>query len=191
VPTVRLSADDWAVAAIEVIALGGLGGLSVEGLARDLGVTKGSFYWHFADRSELVAAALELWEQRATLDVVAELDSIGDPAKRLRALFEQSFGDEVNGLVDVALVTQVDEPIVGTVARRVTARRIAFLERAFRDLGFTPARAAIRARVAYSTYVGHFLVRRSLPDDAILSAPTHTYRRQLLELLSSPAEATR
>ena len=54
----------------------------------------------------------------------------------------------------------------------------------FRELGFTPGKAAIRARVAYSAYIGHFLVRRSLPDDQVLAVRTNDYRRQLLGLLS-------
>lgn len=183
--TQRLSADDWVVAAVEVIALRGLTNLSVEGLARKLGVTKGSFYWHFSDRAELVAVALEMWEQQATLDLIAELEAIDDPAERLRVLFEQSFGDEVHGLVDAALVTQVDDPTVGPVVRRVTARRIAFLEQVFGELGLTPAGAASRARIVYSTYVGHFLVRRCAPEDTVLSAPASDYRRQLLALMSA------
>ena len=184
-PPSRLSADDWALAALEVIALRGLEGLSVEGLARHLGVTKGSFYWHFTDRSKLVEAALHLWEQRGTIDVIAQLETMDDPADQLRSLFDASFGDEAHGLVDVAMVARADDPTVGPVVSRVTEKRIAFLHQLFRELGFTPAKAAVRARVAYSAYIGHFLVRRSLPCDAVLVARPNAYRRQLLELLSA------
>ncbi len=184
-PASRLSTEDWALAALEVIALRGLEGLTVEGLARRLGVTKGSFYWHFADRSELIGTALQLWEQRGTLDVIAQLETLDDPADQLRAMFEASFGDEVHGLVDVAMVTRTDDARVGPVVRRVSETRIAFLHQLFRALGFTPARAAVRARVAYSAYIGHFLVRRALPADAVLVTRTNAYRRQLLNLLSA------
>jgi hypothetical protein len=90
----------------------------------------------------------------------------------------------VHGLVDVAMVTRADDPTVGPVVHRVSQARIAFLERVFSELGFTPRKAAIRARVAYSAYIGHFLVRRSLPDDPVLAVRTDDYRRQLLGLLS-------
>ena len=172
------------MAALEVIALRGIEGLSVEGLARQLGVTKGSFYWHFTDRSQLIATTLVVWEQRGTLDVIAQLQTLDDPADQLRSLFDTSFGDEVHGLVDVAMVTRADDPTVGPVVHRVSETRIAFLEQVFRALGLPPGKAAIRARVAYSAYIGHFLVRRSLPDDPILVLRTKGYRRQLLELLS-------
>lgn len=173
------------MAALEVIALRGLEGLTVEGLARRLGVTKGSFYWHFADRSELIGTALQLWEQRGTLDVIAQLETLDDPADQLRALFETSFGDEVHGLVDVAMVTRTDDARVGPVVRRVSETRIAFLHQLFGALGFTPATAAVRARVAYAAYIGHFLIRRSLPADEVLVLHANAYRRQLLDLLSA------
>ena len=58
----RLSADDWALGALDVIAEQGLAAVAVEPLARRLGVTKGSFYWHFPSREALLVAALDLWE---------------------------------------------------------------------------------------------------------------------------------
>src|SRR5690606_21017046 len=58
----RLSADDWAEAALDLIAEQGVAAVAVEPLARRLGVTKGSFYWHFPSRDALLQAALERWE---------------------------------------------------------------------------------------------------------------------------------
>ena len=66
-----LTAADWAEAALQLIAEAGLGSLTVDTLAARLGVTKGSFYWHFKGRSELLAAALGRWEQRATAETIA------------------------------------------------------------------------------------------------------------------------
>ena len=63
----RLSAQDWARAAVKAIANGGLAAVAVEPLARTLGVTKGSFYAHFRNRDELVTAALAEWRERSTL----------------------------------------------------------------------------------------------------------------------------
>ena len=180
-----LRAADWSRAALAVIAVGGVDRITVEGLARQLGVTKGSCYWHFADRAALISGALEMWEREATLDVIEELRRIPDPALRLRTLFETSFGDTEHGPIDVALVTRVDDPIVGPVVSRVTAKRIAFLEEVYRELGLTAGRAAGQARITYCTYVGHFQVRRSLPDDGLLAEPTSAYLRQLLETVTA------
>lgn len=57
----RLRAVDWAQAALDVVATDGVNAVAVEPLARKLGVTKGSFYWHFPSRDALLHAALERW----------------------------------------------------------------------------------------------------------------------------------
>ncbi|WP_412543871.1 TetR/AcrR family transcriptional regulator [Longispora sp. K20-0274] len=57
----RLTAEDWAEAALLAFAEGGLAAVAVEPIATRLGATKGSFYWHFPHRDALVVAALALW----------------------------------------------------------------------------------------------------------------------------------
>src|SRR5690606_37186067 len=84
----RLSADDWAQAALELIAEQGVAAVAVEPLARRLGVPKGSFYWHFPSREALLVAALERWEQVEQEEVFGQLEAIPDPAQRLRSLFD-------------------------------------------------------------------------------------------------------
>src|SRR5690606_41191321 len=70
----RLRAEDWAVAALDVIAEQGLAAVAVEPLARRLGVTKGSFYWHFPSREALLVAALERWEAMEQETVFGQLE---------------------------------------------------------------------------------------------------------------------
>jgi len=82
-----LTAADWAEAALQLIAEAGLGGLTVDTLARRLGVTKGSFYWHFKGRQELLAAALERWEGRIG-ETITGLSAIPDAAHRIRLMIE-------------------------------------------------------------------------------------------------------
>ena len=81
-----LAAGDWTEAALETLARGGLAAVAVEPLAKSLGTTKGSFYWHFADRNALLEATLELWERRDTDRVLASIDESQDVATRLRKL---------------------------------------------------------------------------------------------------------
>ena len=57
------SADDWVDAAYRRFNEGGLAAVRVEAVARDLGATKGSFYWHFTDRGALVDDVLTRWEE--------------------------------------------------------------------------------------------------------------------------------
>ncbi|NLB15124.1 MAG: TetR/AcrR family transcriptional regulator, partial [Gammaproteobacteria bacterium] len=83
----RLSANDWAQAALDLIAEEGVHAVAVEPLARRLGVTKGSFYWHFPSRDALLRAALERWEQVELDEVFARLEAVVDPRERMRELF--------------------------------------------------------------------------------------------------------
>ncbi|CAB4595827.1 MAG: TetR family transcriptional regulator [Actinobacteria bacterium] len=156
----KVGKDDWIRAALEVIAVEGVGGGKVEALAARLGITKGSFYWHFSDRRDLVEGALDLWYRLATAEVIERLDRIDDPERRLRALFAESFGDIVNGPIDALLVGQADDPVIGPTVVRVTEERLAFLTRAYRDLGLPRGRAAARARLAYAAYLGMSQLRR-------------------------------
>src|SRR5688572_15346797 len=81
-----LGPSDWTEAALAALARGGLPAVAVEPLAKSLGTTKGSFYWHFADRNALLEATLELWERRDTDRVIESLDGSRDAQSRLRTL---------------------------------------------------------------------------------------------------------
>ncbi len=81
-----LTAEDWVRAALRALAKGGVGAVAVEPLAQQLGVTKGSFYWHFPTRDALLSAALEHWEKESTEAVIVAVDTIADPRDRLMRL---------------------------------------------------------------------------------------------------------
>src|SRR5690348_18444965 len=83
----RLSAADWERGALEMIAQEGVGALAVEALARRLGVTKGSFYWHFKNREALLQAALNRWEVDDTRELSGHVEAVGEhPRERHGAL---------------------------------------------------------------------------------------------------------
>jgi AcrR family transcriptional regulator len=74
-----LGREQWLTAAVAALIRGGLDAVAVEPLATSLGVTKGSFYWHFENRDALIAALVEQWEAVGTEQVIAELDAIAPP----------------------------------------------------------------------------------------------------------------
>jgi AcrR family transcriptional regulator len=86
----RLSAADWEQAALDLIAAQGVGAVAVEALARRLGVTKGSFYWHFPTREALLKVALERWERQDTDNVLGQVEPIADARARLSELFRRN-----------------------------------------------------------------------------------------------------
>ncbi|MGK2948887.1 MAG: TetR/AcrR family transcriptional regulator [Acidimicrobiales bacterium] len=156
----RVGKEQWTRAALEAIAEEGVAGVKVEALARQLGITKGSFYWHFRDRAELIEAALEQWYRLGTAEIIERLDRIEDPEHRLRALFTESFGDLVSGPIDALLLGQVDDSVVGPVVVRCTSERLRFLTRTYRELGVPSPRATARARLVYAAYLGTGHLRR-------------------------------
>lgn len=164
----RLSAADWEQAALELIEEQGVAAISVELLARRLGVTKGSFYWHFASRDALVEAALRRWEQFDTDTVVGQVDRIADPRERLVELFRRTSHEIRDHVIYSALMRAIDHPAVQPVMQRVSQRRVAYLAAAMRAAGLDRDEAAQRAQLAYAAYVGmlQLIMHRLLPRPA-------------------------
>jgi AcrR family transcriptional regulator len=153
----QLGREDWVRAAIAALARGGVEAVRVEPLARRLRVTKGSFYWHFRDRPELLNALLDTWEARGTLAVIERVESLGGgPEQRLWRLFEIVVR-EGQGAGEHAIRTWArTDPAAAEVLRRVDARRIQYLEGLFRQLGFAEEEAQARARLVYCALVGEW-----------------------------------
>ncbi|WP_051571320.1 TetR/AcrR family transcriptional regulator [Cryptosporangium arvum] len=160
----RLSADDWAAEALTVLGEKGLTGVAVEPIAARLGATKGSFYWHFANRNALVEAALARWEQ-VTEGIVTAMDEEPDPKRRLRRLFRHVVTGATSNGVELALLGTADDPRVAPVLRRVTQRRLRYVADTFAAIGFDERAARQRAVLAYTAYLGHVQLASTAPDE--------------------------
>lgn len=150
----RLSAGDWAQAALDLIAEQGVAAVAVEPLARRLGVTKGSFYWHFPSRDALLQAALERWEQVEQETVFGSVEAVPDPRERLRALFLVVAHEAKSHIIYSELLKALDHPTVKPVIERVSGRRLDYLTASLRQAGMGRIDAQHRARLAYAAYVG-------------------------------------
>lgn len=176
-----LTTADWAEAALQLIAEKGLGALTVDALAARLGVTKGSFYWHFAGRSELIAAALARWEERATMQAIKALESVSEPRRRLELLLDASSQAPRSRSLYAALAEAAEDPVVRQVLNRVASARIAYLETCYRNLGLAQARAKARAVLAYASYRGLLQLAHEAP--AALPADWSIYPDVIREAL--------
>ena len=93
-PNARRSKQDWIHAALEALRDEGVEGVRVEPLAVRLGVTKGSFYWHFETREQLLTAALDSWVARGTEAIIEHVDGVqAGPAAKLRELWRRTVTD--------------------------------------------------------------------------------------------------
>lgn len=181
----RLSAADWTAAALAALADGGLAAVAVEPIAARLGTTKGSFYWHFAGRDALIAAALELWERVDTEDVIAAIDAEAPGLPRLRALIRGAVQGRTRDAAraELALLATARHPLVAPVLSRVTRRRLDYLAEQFTELGFPPGEAARRGQLAYSSYLGVTQLAHATPGEADLSP---AYLDTMVETLTTP-----
>lgn len=151
---IRLSAADWEQAALDVLAESGVSAVAVEPLARRLGVTKGSFYWHFPNRDALLKAAIERWERGDEAEVLVPAEAIANPQQRLRELIRQVSFERQSHAIFAALLKALDQPQIQPIIERVSERRLSFLSAAFRDAGLDAKSATNRARLTYTAYVG-------------------------------------
>ncbi|MFT3763491.1 MAG: TetR/AcrR family transcriptional regulator [Pseudoxanthomonas sp.] len=179
----RLSAEDWAQAALDLIAEQGVAAVAVEPLARRLGVTKGSFYWHFPSRDALLQAALERWETFEQEAVFGTLEAVPDPRERLRALF-QVVGHEVKPhVVYSELLKALDHPAVQPVIDRVSQRRLDYLIASFRQAGMDRTQAQHRARLTYAAYVGFLQLSLQLQQPKLTHEEFEAYLAHVIDTL--------
>ncbi|MGW0561031.1 TetR/AcrR family transcriptional regulator [Streptomyces sp. NPDC003016] len=160
----RLSARDWADAALTAIGEGGLAAVAVEPLAARLGTTKGSFYWHFTNREALIEAALARWAETATEAAITEIDTEPDPASRIRRLFTEATVSAIDDPLEVSLLATASHPQVAAALKRVTERRVEYVAGLFADLGFSEPEARRRGLLAYSVYLGHSQLGHAAPS---------------------------
>lgn len=158
----RLSAGDWQQAALDALSEAGLQGIAIEMLAKRLGVTKGSFYWHFDSRDALIQAALELWESQEQEQVFGKLDTLPDAQARLKALIALVASELRAHKIYSELLKAVDHPLVRPVLERVSKRRIDYLTASFRQAGMPRSAAINRARLTYAAYVGFLQLNMQL-----------------------------
>ena len=156
---VRTPRSAWVYAALQALAAGGPDAVRVEALAASLGVSKGGFYWHFADRQALVTEMLDTWEKTGTEDIIAQVESqSGDARARLRKLLEITTSPQ--GLaVELAVRdwARRDDDVAGRL-RRADNRRMDFVRSLFRPLCADEDDVEVRSMTAYSLVIGSYFV---------------------------------
>ncbi len=157
-----LTPERWIEAATEVLVDEGIAHVRVDVLATQLGVTRGSFYWHFKDREELLRAVLASWRESATIALTARLaNAHADPREQLRDVLSLPFRGRA-----AARAARIELAIRAWARRDTLARyavdeadaaRLAHISQIFSSLGFGLAEARARAVMAYGLVVAESL----------------------------------
>lgn len=155
----RRTKQDWIAAALRALAREGIGGVRVEALARDLGVTKGSFYWHFADLEALHTAIFETWEDVGTQRIIALVEREGgSPEVRLKRLWEVCSGPDIGPELALRDFARHDARAAALV-ERVDQARMAYLRTLFAAHGCAADETEARAMLLYSLLIGTYFIR--------------------------------
>ncbi len=153
---VRTPRSAWIDAGLRALAAGGPDAVRVETLAAELGVTKGSFYWHFDGRDALLAEMLDTWERAGTADVITRVDDeVSDPRAKVRQLFKLAPAADRLFTVEIALRdwARRDDDVAGRL-RRVDRRRMAYLRSLFTQFCDGDDEVDARSMLAYSLFIG-------------------------------------
>ena len=155
-----LTPDDWMAGGFRALTAGGPQAIRIEAIARELGVSKGSFYWHFKDAPAFKRAMLAHWAEIATGTVISEVMESGpDPRGQLRRLVEiatDNRADPYGGKLAEAAIrdwARYDADAAGTVYA-IDQQRLAFLQSLFAASGVPAARAASFASIFFGAFIG-------------------------------------
>jgi AcrR family transcriptional regulator len=154
----RLGAQDWLRAAREELIEHGILSVKVDRIARRLRITRGSFYWHFKDRRDLLAQLLRSWVATNTAPFKRVLHSTQDGHAKFQAIIdlwlaEKEYDPKFDaGVREWARVSRR----VAQIVRRADDERIEVLRSIFVDLGYKGTDALVRARITYFHQVGYY-----------------------------------
>jgi len=178
-----LSAGDWEQQALVLIAEKGIRAVAVESLAKRMGVTKGSFYWHFHNRESLLEQSLIRWEKHDAANLQTSLSAIDDPRERLRSFFRRTGREKLTHNVYSSLCMASDHPQVEPLLERVAERRMKHIEKAYEEIGFDPQQASHRARLTYSAYLGFLQLQRQHQTPNLSSEEFEAYMTHVIATL--------
>jgi len=158
----RLTRDDWLDAAFQAVVDGGFDKVRVLLLADALGVTRGSFYWHFSDHAELLSALLARWHAREvaanrTMAAASSIDARADLEQLLENALAHAGADLENMRFELALRGQGRrDPAVAAMLAEVDAQRMALFTDKFLRYTGNEAKSAELAVLFYLAIVGSY-----------------------------------
>jgi AcrR family transcriptional regulator len=167
----RTPRSSWIDEGLKALAAGGPDAVRIEPLARALGVSKGGFYWHFADRQALLEELLDTWERMSVDEVIERVEGLGGDARaRLRGLFSLASSSEDLLAIDLAVRDwSRRDPAVAERLRRADNRRMEYMRSLFAAFCPDEDDVEVRCMLAFSLWIGnHFVAadhgRRSRAD---------------------------
>ncbi|MGM0562227.1 MAG: TetR/AcrR family transcriptional regulator [Pseudomonadota bacterium] len=170
--SLRTSKRDWLKAAVEILVSEGIDRVKVQVIARNLGVSRSSFYWFFKSRQDLLDQLLTYWRDLNTRSLLERAERPAESACRsVLNIFECWVNEELfDPRLDIAVR---DWARRSSEVRKVVDdgddRRMNALTRMFRRHGYPEEEAFIRARVLYFMQIGYYSLEIDEPMETRLS----------------------
>ena len=190
-PRAGLTPDDWVRAATQVLVDHGIDHVRVDVLAGELNVTRGSFYWHFRDREDLLRRVLQAWREEATVQLSKRLAlARSEPRELLADVVTLPFrGRAAVRAARIELAIRAwarRDPMARQALEEADASRIGYHEALFLALGFAAEEAAHRAFLLYGYEVAESLMAAQGSEAQRLAR-----RRFVLQLAQQPLTTAR
>ena len=158
----QLSAKDWLDQGLRTLAERGYTALKAEPLAKAMGVSRGSFYWHFADVGAFHAAILKHWHEVAAERIIANVEAAAANDNPLPFLLRRVFGERLS-LENAVRSWAAVEPAAKAAVQAIDRRRLRYVESLLRASGLAPNVARARAQILYWAFVGYALSDKPPP----------------------------
>ena len=157
-----LSASDWLDQGLKTLAKSGFTALKAEPLAKALRVSRGSFYWHFADIAAFHAAILARWHEVAAEQIIANVEAASKDESPLALLLRRVFGERLTLERAVRTWASVD-PAARAAVQAIDRRRLSYVESLLTQSGLSTDAARARAQILYWAFLGFALSDQPLP----------------------------
>ncbi len=160
-PTVdrkQLQRFDWLRRALDIFISEGIDAVRITRLADDLKVTRGSFYWHFENREDLIDSLVSYWKDKNTVAITQSVGGVSSLEEGIFRFFETCIDA---ALFDPRLDLAIREwsrrsEKIGALVDREDGARIDSLQEFFAGFGYPMPQALIRARVLYYSQIGFY-----------------------------------
>jgi AcrR family transcriptional regulator len=160
--TDQLSAKDWLDQGLRTLTKSGFTALKAEPLAKAMGVSRGSFYWHFADIRAYHAAILEHWRDIAAEQIIASVQASAPHENPITTLLRRVFGGKT--ALEMAVRSwATHDPGARVAVEAIDHRRLSYVEGLLEASGLAPGVARARAQILYWAFLGFALSEKPLP----------------------------
>ena len=168
-PVKTLTRENWIDFALQRLTEEGIDKVTITGLARELSVTKGSFYWHFKDRDDLLQVMLTRWEETGSKLVFGEVERVGgDAVRRLKHLSDiviRRYGDQLN--LELALRDWGRKDLkIANILRQEDEKRIDYISGLFVEIYGDVKIAEAKAWLLFSLFVGEIIIAAPMKEQS-------------------------